>query len=167
MFSLSNLFAKRSARQEFSRAKSDFAAAAAALVEANRSAGSSGKTLTPEMEAASEHLTRMQQRLLKAKDKLDQLTGGPSPVALTEAVSRKVRAIFPEEQQEEAIRLLEKECGRKLPFHENAEPQDLDRVRLAVVKLSGGNIDELRSQIEVAKRDWRDVMVPAERPGVS
>jgi hypothetical protein len=161
MFSISNLFAKRSARQEFSRAKSDFAAAAASLVEANRAARASGETLSPEMEAASEHLARMQQRLLKAKAKLDQLTGGPPSVALTEAVSREVRAIFQQEQQQEAIRLLEKECGRNLPFRENAEPQELDRVRLAVVKLSGGNIDELRSQIEVAKRDWRDVMLSA------
>jgi hypothetical protein len=164
MFSLSNLFRRRAAKKEFARAKSEFDEAAAALVAANRAARASGNLITPEMQAASEELTRVQERLSYAKTDLNQAIGGPPSVALTEAVLRKVQLLFPAEQQPDAIRLLEKECGRNLPFHEDGGPQELERVRLAVLKLSRGNLAELRNQIDVAKRDWRDVLLFAERP---
>jgi hypothetical protein len=51
-----------------------------------------------------------------------------------------------------------------LPFQENFDAQGLERVRLAVVKLAGGSLAELRRQVEVAKQDWRDVLAPAEEP---
>lgn len=37
-------------------------------------------------------------------------------------------------------------------------------MRLAVVKLAGGSLAELRRQVEVAKQDWRDVLGPAKYP---
>ena len=40
-------------------------------------------------------------------------------------------------------------------------------MRLAVLKLSHGNLDELRDLIEMAKRDWRDVLLFADRPEVA
>ena len=164
MFSPSNLFAKRSAKKELARAKSDFEAAAAALVAAVRAARLAGEMLTPEMEAASDHLNKMQQQLTKAKSTLNQLTGGPPPVALTEAVSRKVRGMFPADQQRDATRLLEKECGHNLTFSEDDDRKGLERVRLAVLKLSHGDLEELKNRIDVAKCDWRDVLGPAEYP---
>lgn len=39
-----------------------------------------------------------------------------------------------------------------------------DRVRLAVLMLANGNIEELRRYIEWAKCDYRDVISPAEYP---
>ena len=39
------------------------------------------------------------------------------------------------------------------------------RVRLAVLKLASGNMDALRSHIETAKCDYRDVLAYAEYPG--
>jgi hypothetical protein len=164
MFSLSNLFRRRAAKKELASAKSEFDVAAAAFVAANRAARASGKMITPEMQAASEELARAEERLLQSKTDLSQATGGPPPVALTEAVSGKVRLMFPSEQQPEAVRLLEKECGRNLPFYEDAGPQKLERVRLAVLKLSRGNLDELRNQLDVARVDWRDVLLLAETP---
>ena len=161
---LSRLFGRRAAKKEFALAKSEFEVAASAFVAANRAARASGKMLTPEMEAAGEQLERAQERLSLAKSSLDRATDGPGPVPLTETVSRKVRSLFPAELHADAIYLLEKECGRNLPFHEDADPQKLERVRLAVVKLSGGNLAELRKQVDVAKRDWRDVLAIAEEP---
>ena len=38
------------------------------------------------------------------------------------------------------------------------------RVRLAALKLAHGNIDELRRLIATAKRDYRDIIAPAEYP---
>lgn len=38
------------------------------------------------------------------------------------------------------------------------------RVRLAVLKLAGGDMQRLADHIEVANRDWRDVIAAAEYP---
>jgi hypothetical protein len=99
-----------------------------------------------------------------AKSSHNSATGGPPPVPLTETVAGKVRSLFPADVHADAIRLLEKECGRNLPFHEEADSQGLERVRLAVVKLSRGNLAELRKQLDVAIVDWRDVLAMAEEP---
>jgi len=40
-----------------------------------------------------------------------------------------------------------------------------DRVHLAALKLAAGSVERLRSQVEEAKRDYRDVVGPAEYPG--
>jgi len=161
---LSKFFQRRAAKKQLALAKSEFDVAASAFVAANRAARASGKMLTPEMEAAGEQLERAQERLMLAKSSLDRATDGPQPVALTETVSRKVRSLFPAAQYSDVIHLLEKECARNLPLHEDADPQKLERVRLAVVKLSGGNLAEMRNQVDVAKRDWRDVLAIAEEP---
>ena len=41
---------------------------------------------------------------------------------------------------------------------------DALRVQLAALKLAGGDTDKLRINIDAAKRDYRDVLVPAEYP---
>ena len=41
------------------------------------------------------------------------------------------------------------------------------RVRLATLKLAGGNIDELRRLIDAAQKEYRDVITAAEYPMVS
>jgi hypothetical protein len=149
------------------QARAEFEAAARELVEANGKARAEGLRHTPEMGAAAERLTAVQQRLQQAKADHDKATGGPEAVELTELVIRKVKQAFPADDQAEAVRLLEKECGRNLPFNEGDNARGLERVRLAVLKLSGGDSAELRKQIEVAKEDWRDVLNAAEYPEAS
>ncbi|HEX9988346.1 MAG TPA: hypothetical protein VGE45_07705 [Chloroflexia bacterium] len=78
---------------------------------------------------------------------------------LSEATWERLRRLFPPQQQEEAARLLADECGNNLPFCEDLGPVGLERIRFAVLKLSGGNIDELRTSIEAAQADWRDVLM--------
>jgi hypothetical protein len=36
---------------------------------------------------------------------------------------------------------------------------NIDRIRLAIIKFSNGNIDELINAIKLAKNDWRDLLV--------
>jgi len=38
----------------------------------------------------------------------------------------------------------------------------LDRVHFAIIKLSNGNIESLKSAVNMAKKDWRDLLVCAE-----
>jgi len=148
-------------------AKSKFDDAAGALVSANRAARAAGKRFTAEMQEQAERLSIAQQRLKEAEGEFDSATGGPEPVALTPPVIKKVRQLFPPDQQSEAISLLEKECGRNLPFSEDDSAQGLERVRLAVIKLAGGNLAELLRQIDIARVDWRDVLSSAEYPEAS
>ena len=42
--------------------------------------------------------------------------------------------------------------------------REAHRVKLAALKLAHGDLDELRRKIEVAKRDYRDVVAYAEYP---
>jgi hypothetical protein len=78
---------------------------------------------------------------------------------LSEATWERLRRLFPPEHQEEAARLLADECGNNLPFCEDFGPVALERIRFAVLKLSGGDIDELRIAIKDAQTDWRDVLM--------
>jgi len=82
----------------------------------------------------------------------------PTPNVSTEDVERIVRRDFPDGRVAEVLAILG-EYGTE-SWHR--EP---DRVRLAVLKLASGNIKVLRREIEVAKCDYRDVLVGAEYPG--
>ncbi len=42
--------------------------------------------------------------------------------------------------------------------------RELDRVRLAILKMAAGNIDWLRTAVAVAEQDFRDVLCAAEYP---
>ena len=80
---------------------------------------------------------------------------------LTEATREKVRELFPKEQYSEAAKLLETECGNNLPFLQHESAEGLERFRFAALKLSQGSLEKLRSAIDLAKRDWRDLLVAA------
>ena len=43
--------------------------------------------------------------------------------------------------------------------------REIHRAHLAILKLSHGDVDELRKQVATAKEDYRDVLGPAEYPG--
>lgn len=58
--------------------------------------------------------------------------------------------------------LLVDECADNLPLYKPATPEGLERVRLAVLKISNGNQDKLLEAVLLAKRDWRDVLVWAD-----
>ncbi len=161
---LGDFFRSRSAKRKLAQTQAEFDATCRALVEANQAARVSGQKISPEMSLAADKNSVALQKLLHAKHDLEQAIGGPEPVQLTELVRNKVCQRFDNEDQGEVIRLLEKECGRGLPFHERATPQDLERVRLAVLKLSDGNLSELRKQVNIARTDWRDVLCFAEQP---
>ena len=150
--------------KRLAEAQAEFDEAAKALVAANRSAREAGQTLSAEMQVAAERLNAAQQKLKEAKAASDRAGGGRQPVELTPVVITKIRQLFSPAEQGEAIRLLERECARNLPLSEHAGPKDLERVRLAVLKLSAGDLAELRRNVELAKVDWRDPIVLAEQP---
>jgi hypothetical protein len=73
-----------------------------------------------------------------------------------------VEKIFPQDQQAQVVSLLEEQCGQNLPFCENSTPESLQRLRLAALKISGGDMEKLHKAVSLAKIDWRDLLMWAE-----
>jgi len=57
--------------------------------------------------------------------------------------------------------LLESHCGRNLPFCEAATPESSERIRFAALKVSDGVVGKLRTAVEHAALDGRDVLLGA------
>ena len=74
-----------------------------------------------------------------------------------EDVLAAVGASFPKESRTRALELLD---TYGLAAHE----RERERVQIAIVKLSEGSEDKLRQYVDVAKRDYRDVLFWAEYP---
>jgi hypothetical protein len=83
------------------------------------------------------------------------------PVKLSPQTTRRLELLFPTEAQEQARQLLICECGSNLPFLEGSNPTSLERVRFAALKVSEGRLDKLEAAVELAKVDWRDLLVHA------
>lgn len=83
-----------------------------------------------------------------------------SPVALSDAAEQRLRAQFAPEEQAEARRLLEHECGNNIDDFGPA-PADHDRLRFAAMKASRSRIEGLHWALAMAKADWRDLLVEA------
>ncbi len=78
----------------------------------------------------------------------------PTPTVSEMDVERIVRRDFSAEEFDEMISVLS--------GYNDREP---NRVRLAILKIAKGRVDELRRQTERAKFDYRDVIAFAEYPG--
>jgi hypothetical protein len=78
--------------------------------------------------------------------------------ALELSVERKLATVWPLVADQVAARLLLLTYGSA-----NGE-QEVERVRMAVIKLSGGALDELTTMTTAAKSDYRDVLMWAEYP---
>jgi len=81
----------------------------------------------------------------------------PTPKATAADVERIVRRDFPPERVG-FVQTMLKEYGVE------DWQRETDRVRLAILKLANRDIEQLRYWLEQAKRDYRDVLGPAEYP---
>jgi hypothetical protein len=81
----------------------------------------------------------------------------PTPTVSDDDVARVVRRDFTAHQLDSVMAILA-EYGLE-SWH-----RELDRVRLAVLKLAAGNLEALRREIEIAKCDYRDALAGAEYP---
>ncbi len=74
-------------------------------------------------------------------------------------VLKKVRDCFPDPAKaEEALAILD-------TYGTESWHCEVDRVRLALLKISQGDIGKLRGYTRGARSDYRDTLVPAEYPG--
>ena len=68
-------------------------------------------------------------------------------------IIKKIKQCFPNEDARQILSVLN-----------NSSEKGEDRVLLAVLKLSEGNLEKLHFYLEAAKSDWRDVLAWAEYP---
>jgi hypothetical protein len=83
--------------------------------------------------------------------------------ALTETTQERIRELFSPGHHVEVAEILERECGNNLPFMEKADASRLERLQLAALTLSQGDMGKLREAVELAKTDWRDLLVAASK----
>jgi len=80
---------------------------------------------------------------------------------ITLRTAQLISKYFSVDKKDLVISSLIEECGNNLPSCENNTPTDMERIHFAVIKLSNGELDKLEAAIELAKRDWRDLLVAA------
>jgi hypothetical protein len=82
---------------------------------------------------------------------------------LTDTVCQKIDALFAPGSGEAARKLIEEKCGADLPLSGRMGPDasGFDRIRFAVLKLSGGDLSRLEHEIAGAHYDWRDTLMAA------
>ena len=73
-------------------------------------------------------------------------------------LSRKLRSLFPEEEQRNEVKAILDTYGVE------RYEQEPFRVRLAILKLSDSNLEEIKRTTNFAKQDFRDILTWAEYP---
>ena len=124
-----------------------------------------GRNLTFEnkknVRLVGERLRHAQNELAKAQKAFDLATSEPKPIGLTPAVVEEIGKHFPTMQHDFVKQILDQECGRTIPLCREATAQELEYIRLCVLRLSKGDFSELREWIELANIDQRDVLLAA------
>ena len=80
---------------------------------------------------------------------------------LSDATAKRVRVVFPGNDRVDVTELLAHECAENLHLSHIGRATLIERIRFAVLKVSRGDVDELRRQVDLAKRDWRKVLAAA------
>jgi hypothetical protein len=83
-------------------------------------------------------------------------------IELTQRTKELINSIFNNEDQQAVAELLISECADNLPFCSNSTPKSIERLRFAVIKLSYGNVDRLFEALQLAQKDWRDLLMAAD-----
>lgn len=80
---------------------------------------------------------------------------------LSEGTKSRIRKLFQPAYVAEVEEYLRAECGDTLPFSVPGDVAGNERIHLAVLKLSGGDLTKLRQTVREAQIDWRDVLMAA------
>ncbi len=154
MYKIPDEFRDLPEADRFRKAQATFSAAA-----------EEGRSLTFEDEKrvrlVGEQLRNAQNELQQAQKAFDLATGEPKPVGLTTAVVEEISKHFPAAQHDSVKQILDQECGRTISFCREATAQELEYIRLCVLRLSKGDLSGLRKWVELANIDQRDVLLAA------
>jgi hypothetical protein len=82
-------------------------------------------------------------------------------IELSEKTQKLISVLYKSENEQKAIgALLVQQCADNIPFCEGSSPEEMERIRFAVLKLAseGQRIDAC---IKEAAIDWRDLFMSA------
>ena len=82
--------------------------------------------------------------------------------ALSPHTKQLIDSLFSPTEVAEAAQWVEQECGNNLPFCKEYDEFKMERIRFAALKLSNGNVLKLLKAIDMARRDWRDLLMAAD-----
>ena len=81
---------------------------------------------------------------------------------LSEKTETVLERVFPDDETRNAARTtLIHKCGNNVPFCEDSGPEEMERIRFSVLKLSKGDIKKFHEAVELANIDWRDLFMAA------
>ena len=81
-------------------------------------------------------------------------------IELTNITIQLVEKLFLKNEVLEAIELLKLDCADDLPLlHEKIFLDGNERIRFAAIKFSDGNLDKLYYAVDLAQKDWRDLLL--------
>jgi hypothetical protein len=83
----------------------------------------------------------------------------PAGPTLSPETRRRVELAFHGDDARVAAAMLERECGNNVPFCEHSDSVRMERIRFAALKVSEGKLETLREAVELAKIDWRDLLM--------
>ena len=78
---------------------------------------------------------------------------------LQQTTLQRIALLFAPAEQQEVADVLESQCGSGLPGCKWIG--EIERVRIAVLRISKGDSAKLHTAIELATRDYRDVLMCA------
>ena len=80
---------------------------------------------------------------------------------LSPETRRRLDLLFAPDDRPAAEAMLVSKCGSNLPFCDQLDMFELERVRFAALKRSGGDLDLLHQAVSLAQTDWRDLLMAA------
>ena len=80
---------------------------------------------------------------------------------LSQNTKNLVHALYKSREALEVCDILENECGTEALSCEGWSPAQMERIRFSVLKLAKENTMSLDSAIELAQKDWRDLLMAA------
>ena len=83
-------------------------------------------------------------------------------IKLSRRTEKLLEKLFPDvETKDLAGNILVIECGDNIPFCKDSGPEEMERIRFSVIKLSNGDLNKLGNALELALIDARDLFMSA------
>jgi hypothetical protein len=82
-------------------------------------------------------------------------------IEISSDTRQQIHKLFPENDWDAVEQMLLTKCGDNLPLVDSTYVELAERIRFAVLKLSGGDVSELEQHVALAALDWRDTLVAA------
>lgn len=82
-------------------------------------------------------------------------------VSLSGRTIQLINKYFSDNDKSKVMQILMNECRNNLPLSGTWTVSEFERIWFAIIKVSDGQFDIFQRAVELAKIDWRDLLVSA------